>query len=407
MGGVCPSDSPDCSTWPDSCGLIRADPDIAGIGVVLSFGLTCALTLIAAFLGIFLRLLPNIDQHPVDRAVLSVLKDFLYMNAEKRQFWTKILRRIVLGLSDQQLVLGLALLIVGFAKTCGITVYHFEIISDLAWFAFNTHLTMVNLLRTYLKQHPALRLLRLIGVSLTWVLLLAITVLEGQSDWWEGFSCPTVCAWQRLPGGVGGSPEHWMIFEIVLLVIAYTSFINLLLDGPQKLRAQVRLWIDANMDRVQQRQISLDERAKSARSTFQEHPNMLLQLSRYLMRIAWEQKCLKLVIRLAKGCESLLKIVGMINDSFVLNLLLDLGWFGFGAWALYEDRSEGQSLIDPTFGSENEWEFGQMIPMFVIVLPFLTAFETIIGKHRLSPSPLTADADYGHRRNGRGEVENH
>ena len=58
---------------------------------------------------------------------------------EFRHFWMPVIEKVVLNLSDQQLLTGLSVLIAGFATHCSISAYHFEVVSDLAWFSSNVH----------------------------------------------------------------------------------------------------------------------------------------------------------------------------------------------------------------------------------------------------------------------------
>src|ERR1700734_1263414 len=73
------------------------------------------------------------------------------------RFWRPILERFILGLSDQQLVTGLAILITGYYLHCKISYYHFNLVINLAWFSSTTHLATLLALKEYFKKRPALR----------------------------------------------------------------------------------------------------------------------------------------------------------------------------------------------------------------------------------------------------------
>ena len=75
----------------------------------------------------------------------------------KRDFWVSVIEKVVLGLSDQQLLTGLAVLVAGFWTHCSISVYHFAVVNDLAWFSANTHLTTLGLLDGFFQDNPVLR----------------------------------------------------------------------------------------------------------------------------------------------------------------------------------------------------------------------------------------------------------
>ena len=86
-------------------------------------------------------------------------------------FWSKVMERLVLGFSDQQLVTGTAMLLVAFIRVPlshgRISVYHFTIITDLAWYSANTHVLTLFVLKEYFRapDHKALRFWRMLGMA--------------------------------------------------------------------------------------------------------------------------------------------------------------------------------------------------------------------------------------------------
>ena len=58
----------------------------------------------------------------------------------------KAVEGVILALSDQQLVTGLAILIAGFVK-CDISIYLFNNVFALAWFSCTTHLATLTVLK--------------------------------------------------------------------------------------------------------------------------------------------------------------------------------------------------------------------------------------------------------------------
>lgn len=71
-----------------------------------------------------------------------------------QEFGARVIEKIILNLSDQLLLTGSAVLIAGFWTHCSISVYHFVLVSDLAWFASICHLTTVAVLEDYLRGRP-------------------------------------------------------------------------------------------------------------------------------------------------------------------------------------------------------------------------------------------------------------
>jgi hypothetical protein len=69
-----------------------------------------------------------------------------------REKWIRMLDRLVLNLSNQQLTKIFAILITAFTRKREISNYHLNIVCDLAWFSTVTHLLSVGVLRVYFRQ---------------------------------------------------------------------------------------------------------------------------------------------------------------------------------------------------------------------------------------------------------------
>ena len=153
----------DTSVYNDST-AIGADPDIAGIGVISAFLVSAGLALVLSFLYVVLDNHPKVDRH-----------------VKKKKEWLGLIEQLILTLSDQQLVTGLAVLIAAFVRWNEITVYHWEIVTDLAFLASNTHIcTLITLRYTFRKPEwwwP--RLWRIIVVVSFAILLLVANTYCG------------------------------------------------------------------------------------------------------------------------------------------------------------------------------------------------------------------------------------
>jgi hypothetical protein len=52
-------------------------------------------------------------------------------------------------------------------------------------------------------------------------------------------------------------------------------------------------------------------------------------------------------------------------------------WFSLGLWWLVSDRKNGHSAMDPSEkGAENVLGFGQLVPIFLLLIPILQFFES-------------------------------
>lgn len=92
--------------------------------------------------------------------------------------------KCVLGMSDLQIVTGIAILVSGYASLhCGISAYHWQLIVYLAWFSSVTHLSALTFLRNYLYNRLGERLWRLISMSAFLCMLIVALAPTGSFDW--------------------------------------------------------------------------------------------------------------------------------------------------------------------------------------------------------------------------------
>ncbi|KAL9013068.1 MAG: hypothetical protein Q9173_002205 [Seirophora scorigena] len=139
---------------------------------------------------------------------------------------TTVMEGLVLALSDQQLIVGLAIFVAGFAQHCSISVYHFSIVFDLAWFSSNTHITTLPVLRARLVDEPSLLKWRVsLMILLALFLCIGIT-LEGHRDWYESYNAPAQCLFNDLPGIFSGKPARWSVASVFLIVPSYSVDIS-------------------------------------------------------------------------------------------------------------------------------------------------------------------------------------
>src|SRR5271170_6255348 len=87
--------------------------------------------------------------------------------------------KIILGFSDQQLVTGLGILVVAFLRFPNgqITIYHFNIAVDIAFFSANVHLITLTVLRKYLLDSSFVKIVRLVLMASLGILLLVARFL--------------------------------------------------------------------------------------------------------------------------------------------------------------------------------------------------------------------------------------
>ena len=85
--------------------------------------------------------------------------------------------------SDQQIVTGITILIAGFAKGDHITIYHWQMVTYLAWMSSGTHLITLSFLRIYFREYPGLRIWRICGMLVLFVMLFVAIIPTGNNRW--------------------------------------------------------------------------------------------------------------------------------------------------------------------------------------------------------------------------------
>ncbi|KAI0529983.1 hypothetical protein GGR58DRAFT_495002 [Xylaria digitata] len=193
--------TPNCTVLPE---IIAADPDIAGIGIIVSFAISGGLTVLAVTLWLLTdlfdaasknELLPDDPEmvHFVARWVTRLqhsmkagLKSnwLVWFNCPTRFKIMRTLESLILGFSDQQLVIGIALLATAQVKICDISKYHYETTLLLATISSGVHTMTLITLREYLLKNSAVWVFRVLGtiVHSTLTLVMVIKILNSAHD---------------------------------------------------------------------------------------------------------------------------------------------------------------------------------------------------------------------------------
>ncbi|KAH7251982.1 hypothetical protein BKA59DRAFT_525338 [Fusarium tricinctum] len=160
-----------CSTPADNV----VDADMNGIGVVLSFVITAAISVIVAIMAVIKRAIPKQQYLRLDEKVL---------------YWIGVRRpasdspsnlgyqSLLLALSDQMLAVGLCYLIAMYAQVCRVSLYSFFIGAQLGYLSSTVHLCTLLVLKSYFRKHPKQALLRSGLMVLFLGLLMSALMLE-------------------------------------------------------------------------------------------------------------------------------------------------------------------------------------------------------------------------------------
>ena len=108
----------------------------------MAFVSTSLVNLAIAHAGLLLGIIRGYEHNAIDRWLMRKFQSLRIFKIRKEtaEFWTPVMEKLILLISDYQLLFGVAILIAGFWKHCTISVYHFSLVVDLAWFS-NTHVS--------------------------------------------------------------------------------------------------------------------------------------------------------------------------------------------------------------------------------------------------------------------------
>ena len=278
---------------------------------------------------------------------------FLRLNEDSKDFWRPVIERLILLLSDYQLLFGMAILTAGFWKRCSISVYHFSLVVDLAWFS-NTHMTSLSVLKCYLQERKPLRNWRVYTMVVMMIMMLAAIVLASRKRWVYSLPCPAQCMFNESEVDLSHTYPY-----VVAVILHYTTSIwrvydttaldNYLLERPREtLRyiARHRKRQDSDLSR---RSVVRFEKAN--------------------IWIGFRQWSLVVLIHLYLGAASTL-------GSLTISLYYDIVWFALGFTGILYSRAIPSSDM---IGNENTLNFGQIMSILMLASILITFKEVYTG----------------------------
>ncbi|KAF5005495.1 hypothetical protein FDECE_8073 [Fusarium decemcellulare] len=249
-----------------------------------------------------------------------------------------------------------------------ISVYHFSMVTELAWLSSNVHLLALLAIRTEVigsmkkgrrwlvpvqNNPPVLErprtsiglsldvFVRVVSMLISAALLLYCSYISGADGWDYHYSWPAHCA---IGLKKSGKPRGWMVLNFVLVLWAYPE--RCLALWP----AAGQWWIDKMRHRV------LDNRGFGNSCEDQQLP-------------LWRK---------------IFVYTYYFTSSEAIQVLIDgIMWFGLGVFWIFADRKsihEWQEVKE-NFKEENDVEgFGQLVSILILGIPFLQALQAYCGK---------------------------
>jgi len=282
-----------------------------------------------------------------------------FVGPERARKWANMLFGMIMAISDQQLITGIALLSAAMRnlEKRNITVYHFNTIMNLAWFSSNTHLLALCVMRSfmetraldnvisYTRSHaPLPRILRIIAMLVLAGLLLHCSAVAGYELWDDNVNCPASCITR---GKRAGAPYRQMIVTYILVIIGYTFMI-----------ARVTPLVgNFCVEKLGPWFVSRDQKMNGK---LENRPSRLklYSLQRKAVLVIW--------YIVTSDFETMVEMVG---------------WYALGLYWTFSDRKEGHQHMEAVEREkENHIGFGQLVPLLLIVLATLGAMEAYMCK---------------------------
>lgn len=251
----------------------------------------------------------------------------------KTSYWFAVFKKILLGLSDIQLLTGLGMQAAIWIDHCSIFIYHFAIAVSLAYMSTITHLMTMVALRSYFLEHKLSTIPRILLIMLNVGLFC-----------YEYFVAAGLADVVEPNDGLGGNFQLACYYKL-----PRPSLKNSLFRGD---------WVSTIVLAIGVHLIVLWQVLTPFSSRRNDKPR------------PWWRKWLPPAAMIIATCLAwTYMIMGFVTTSSIFSITQALG----------NPASLG-IVIDTSDGSETDWTFGQLLPMFLLALPLLGGWELACGE---------------------------
>ncbi|GFF25247.1 hypothetical protein IFM46972_01339 [Aspergillus udagawae] len=335
----------------------QPDPNIAGAGVISGFILTGTLTFIASYAVLYLR---RRGSYPIASTIHQQQCGKHRRPKHSNGFWIRVLTAFVLQLSDQQLVTGLLLLVCGYAQYWGSSVHHgannLWTVTDVVCYSSFTHAATLLSLCPYFQRHRKLATLRVVIMYIIYGLWLVVAV--------RILSPNKPKDSQKLPSLASRFWHAATVIEAIGIMWIYllTYLPVFLSEQAMEVRTIVSRVSLSTQDIAFIREWlalvkPLSHSAASGSIWHRYNPYAIAKRCLFKMAVAFSERIISLIVE-------------VIFPWSTAGVWLALLWaFSLGA-LIY-------SLLQN--GLTSSWDFGQLLPVFMILLPIVNLVTSIIG----------------------------
>ncbi|KAF0644226.1 hypothetical protein FPSE5266_04797 [Fusarium pseudograminearum] len=335
------------------------DPDMNGIGVVLSFVITAAISVFVAIMAVVKRGIPKQQYMRVDEKVLywiGVRKPA--SDAPSNLGYQSLL----LALSDQMLAVGLCYLIATYVQVCNVSLYSFHVGAQLGYLSSCVHLCTLLVLKSYFRKHPKQAILRgalmmiFMGLLASTLALDIITLSEPRARLFVcGLHNPTRNRLERLV------PRSFGIV-VLLMFIYWNAFRSIKLDASLSYSPESRALTNIVLRRI----YSSHQGQADLQAYFERREDKVQRDNRKNATILEQQakswKAFSIVIP---------PVIGEMFGSVLSELLIAICSFCVAIYSLvtglFYQGIDTKELFTASFG--------QIMPMLLLIVIALTAIE--------------------------------
>jgi hypothetical protein len=288
--------------------------------------------------------------------------------------WCDVLQRSMMALSDGHLITGLAIMVAAFSQARSITIYHFNISVYLAWLSFSVHMVTLSICRPIFQDRPAYLCWRLASAGLLFALLLSGLALTSsrqspqnnrfyQDDYRLSESASSkppppffmdsaiMCTWSC--GDLASWPADTVVAFILITLGFLTRCVRLTPSAS-------RLW----------HRFVIEKAGSAIRAAFDECAHCRAQAQGKIGRAFWALPLWTTCV-VYLNARALVDIFGsLFGEMYWLSILLL-----WGASKLLILR-----FVSPLSKFENNWGFGQVLPLFLLLAPFAAIPEIYMCK---------------------------
>ncbi|KIX03063.1 uncharacterized protein Z518_06613 [Rhinocladiella mackenziei CBS 650.93] len=312
--------------------------------VLIAFMVTSLTALIALSIGLVtdsipLNLTNNVDDHVRDalrgvyltlRKVLRIHGRSLAQDHEHRLDRIKVLESFMISVSDQILVSEIAILVAAFSRSSDLSIYSANMVTSLALLASSVHLATLPVIKDYSQSNIVITTAKIVLMMLACLSLVTLLIFQASATWYQHayFKCGVRAL--RVPSDALTGIDAYL-FPLLVLYAHYEAIRYFVLprrDTPPAPSTNSQATTRSNSNGAK----STHETEQCSIKTYKEFSS-----SKYASVLC-----------------------GGTSKGFSQNVI------------------SVRSHADGMAGDPNEWGFGQIVPLVLLLLPVLTATQHLL-----------------------------